>query len=197
MTKASHNTFSYCSPMQWYLKPFAFIAKCQSKPLYQQVREGIKVFDLRIRKDRDEQLVIAHNAFIYEKGELNILNILEWLDSESKYSDERIYVRVLHEIRNDRQLMYDDGSFVDFCSKITKKFTNLVFFGGQRTMDWQQEYTFPADLFGEKVEYIEKHESVRWPKWLHWWPWLYAKLYNKTNIELYKDKDIIMFYDFV
>ena len=195
MIKASHNTFSYCSPKQWYLKPFAFIAKCQSKALYQQVHEGIKVFDLRLRIDKDGELVIAHNTFIYVKGFDKIMYILDWLNAESKYSDKQIYVRVLHEVRNNRQALY--SSSIDFnllCDRLTKDFPNLRFFGGQRTMDWRQDYVFPSK---NCIEYIERHASVRWPKWLHWWPWLYAKLYNKANERMYESNDIVVFTDFV
>ena len=195
MIKASHNTFSYYKPRQWYLRPFAFIAKCQSKSLAQQIEEGIRVFDLRLRMDKDGEWIIAHNAFIYVKGFDKIMHILDLLNAESKYSDKQIYVRVLHEVRNNRQALY--SSSIDFnllCDRLTKDFPNLRFFGGQRTMDWRQDYVFPSK---NCIEYIERHASVRWPKWLHWWPWLYAKLYNKANERMYKNKDVVVFTDFV
>ena len=195
MIKASHNTFSYYKPKQWYLRPFAFIAKCQSKSLAQQINEGIKVFDLRLRMDKDGEWIIAHNAFIYVKGYGAIMNILTWLDVEAEYSKEKIYMRVLHEVRNNRQALY--SSSIDFnllCDRLTKDFPNLRFFGGQRTMDWRQDYVFPSK---NCIEYIERHASVRWPKWLHWYPWLYAKLYNKANERMYESNDIVVFTDFV
>lgn len=195
MIKTSHNTFSYYKPKQWYLRPFAFIAKCQSKSLAQQINEGIRVFDLRLRMDKDGEWIIAHNAFIYVKGYDAIMNILEWLNVESEYSKEKIYVRVLYEVRNNRQALYSSSiEFNLLCDRLTKDFPNLRFFGGQRTMDWRQDYVFPSK---NCIEYIERHASVRWPKWLHWCPWLYAKLYNKANERMYKNKDVVVFTDFV
>lgn len=195
MIKGSHNTFTYLSPQQWWLKPFSFIARCQNKPLYKQIEEGVTVFDLRLRKDKQGDWLLAHNVFIYEKGEMAIKLLLGWLNCKAKSLNTSIYVRILHEVRNKRQAVYSSSEdFEKMCKTLCKSFPNIKFFGGQRTMDWQQDYLFPAK---NNIEYIEKHASVIWPKWFHWWPWLYAKLNNKYNIEKYKEQNITMFYDFV
>lgn len=193
MKIASHNTLSYRSPLQWWLKPLAFIGRCQSKPIHQQFKEGVRVFDLRIRQEKTGSLVIAHNAFVYVSGINAITALLEWLDTEAKYTKEKVYVRLLHEVRNDEQLRYSPiGTFQWFCERVVFDYPHITFFGGQRTMDWQQDYSFNTN-----IEYIERHASVRWPKWLHWWPWLYAKMYNGCNRRMMKDKDIIVFTDFL
>lgn len=195
MIKASHNTFSYYKPKQWYLRPFAFVAKCQSKSLAEQVNEGIKVFDLRLRQDKDGEWVIAHNAFVYVKGFDTIIDILQWLDIAARYSDKSIYVRVLHEVRNEKQACYN--STIDFwqlCKQIKCECPHIRFFGGQRVFDWVQEYHFPEE---NNIDYIELHASRRWSKWLHWWPWLYAWLYNETNESMYEDKDVVAYMDFI
>ena len=53
----SHNTMSYLKPnfrgIQWLLWPFIMIvyyitARCQSDALYNQLKKGARVFDLRI-----------------------------------------------------------------------------------------------------------------------------------------------------
>lgn len=194
MTKASHNTFTYFSPRQWYLKPFAFIAKCQGKTLFQQIREGITVFDLRLRQSRHGGWIIAHNAFIYG-NEDDIYSCLAYLDSEAKYSEKPIYVRILHEVRNKEQAAYSSSQQFDlFCGVLARFYPNIKFFGGQRTMDWQQDHVFPAE---NDIVYIERHASVMWPKWLHWCPWIYAKLYNKANDRLLQDKEIVVYQDFI
>lgn len=195
MKKASHNTFSYYNPKQWYLRPFAFIAKCQNKSIFQQVCEGIKVFDLRLRMDKNGEWVIAHNAFIYERGLYKIDCILNWLNAVSLACKEPIRVRVLHEVRNRRQAQYSSSiAFNTLCDRIAYKYEHIKFFGGQRTMDWQQDYVFPPS---DDIAYIERHASVMWPKWLHWWPWLYAKLYNEVNERMYENEDIVIYQDFI
>lgn len=195
MIKASHNTFSYAKPIQWYLRPFAFMAKCQNKSLAEQVKNDIKVFDMRLRKDENGEWIIAHNAFIYIKGINMITYILDWLDKQASLLGSSIYVRILHEVRNKKQEKYSDSiEFDEICNTFHERYTNLKFFGGQRTMDWQQDHIFPKE---NEIDYIEMHASVRWHKWFHWWPWLYAYLHNKSNDSAYKDKDVVVYQDFV
>ena len=46
MKLASHNTLSYLSPRKFYLKPFKFIARCQSKTIEEQYSNyDIRFFD--------------------------------------------------------------------------------------------------------------------------------------------------------
>lgn len=194
MTKASHNTFSYSEPLQWWLRPFAFVARCQSKTLTEQVEAGVRVFDLRIRQDKNGEWIIAHNAFIYVRG-IKILHALEWLNDMARESDLPVYVRVLHEVRNQRQARQSSSvAFNSLCDWMQHEYRHIMFFGGQRVMDWRQDYMFPT--VGD-IDYIERHASVRWPKWLHWWPWLYARLYNEEIEKEYRDKEEVVFMDFV
>ena len=194
MVKASHNTFSYAEPLQWWLKPFAFVARCQDKTLTEQWEAGVRVFDLRIRQDKNGEWVIAHNAFVYARG-IKILHALEWLDEVARESDLPVYVRVLHEVRNRRQEKYSSAiDFNNLCDWLNRTYRNILFFGGQRVMDWRQDCVFPT--VGD-IDYIERHASVRWPRWLHWWPWLYARLHNEEIEKEYRDKDEVVFMDFV
>ena len=194
MTKASHNTFSYAEPLQWWLRPFAFVARCQSKTLTEQVEAGIRVFDLRIRQDKNGEWVIAHNAFIYARG-IKVVYYLEQLDEVARESDLPVYVRVLHEVRNRRQEKYSSSiDFNNLCDWLNRTYRNIRFFGGQRVMDWRQDYVFQPQ---NEIDYTELHASMRWPKYLHWWPWLYARLYNGRNEREFADKDMVAFMDFV
>lgn len=195
MEKASHNTFSYAQPLQWWLRPFAFVGRCQDKRLEQQIAEGVRIFDLRLRKDGDGEWVIAHNAFIYVRGIKAIDYIMQWLDGVARHTELPVYVRVLHEVRNDRQAARSDSvAFNTLCSEMCSQYRNIKFFGGQRVMDWRQDYVFPSENY---ISYTEMHASVRWPGWLHWCPWIYARLYNESNEQKYADKDMIVFTDFI
>ena len=194
MKKASHNTFSYAEPLQWWLRPFAFVARCQGRTLTEQVEAGIRVFDLRIRQDKNGQWIIAHNAFVYARG-IKILHALEWLDEVARESDLPVYVRVLHEVRNQRQARQSSSvAFNALCDWMQHRYRHIMFFGGQRVMDWRQDYVFPT---AGDIDYIERHASVRWPKLLHWWPWLYARLHNDEIEKEYQDKPDVVFMDFV
>ena len=194
MTKASHNTFSYAEPLQWWLRPFAFVARCQGRTLTEQVEAGVRVFDLRIRQDKNGEWIIAHNAFVYARG-IKILHALEWLDEVARESDLPVYVRVLHEVRNQRQARQSSSvAFNALCDWMQHRYRHIMFFGGQRVMDWRQDYVFPT---AGDIDYIERHASVRWPKWLHWWPWLYARLHNDEIEKEYQEKEDVVFLDFV
>lgn len=195
MIKASHNTFSYAEPLQWWLRPFAFVARCQSETLTEQVAAGIRVFDLRIRQDKNGEWIIAHNAFIYTRGLDAIEYMLGWLDGKAREGGYLVRVRVLHEVRNRRQARQSSSvAFNGLCDVMCHKYHHILFFGGQRTMDWQQDYVFPT--VGD-IDYIERHASVRWPKLLHWWPWLYARLHNEEIEEEYQEKPDVVFMDFL
>lgn len=45
----SHNTMSYLPPRHWWMRPFRFIARCQSLTLEEQLEAGVRYFDLRVR----------------------------------------------------------------------------------------------------------------------------------------------------
>lgn len=194
MTKASHNTFSYAEPLQWWLRPFAFVARCQCKTLTEQVEAGVRIFDLRIRQNKNGEWIIAHNAFIYMRG-IKVVYYLEQLDDMARESDLPVYVRVLHEVRNSRQARQSSSvAFNSLCDWMCHTYRHILFFGGQRTMDWRQDYVFPT--VGD-IDYIERHASVRWPKWLHWWPWLYARMHNEEIEKEYREREDVVFIDFV
>jgi hypothetical protein len=161
--------------------------------LQEQFGEGVRIFDLRLRKDKNGEWIIAHNAFVYARG-IKILHALEWLDEAARKSNLPVYVRVLHEVRNRRQEKYSSAiDFNNICDWLNRTYRNIRFFGGQRVMDWRQDYVFPT--VGD-IDYIERHASVRWPKWLHWWPWLYAHLHNEEIEKEYRDKEDVVFMDF-
>lgn len=194
MTKASHNTFSYAEPLQWWLRPWAFVARCQSRTLTEQVEAGLRIFDLRIRQDKNGEWIIAHNAFIYMRGLDTIKRKLDWLDGKAQEGGYIIRVRVLHEVRNERQARQSSSvAFNSLCAWMCYKYHHIMFFGGQRVMDWRSDYVFPA--VGD-IYYIERHASARWPKVLHWWPWLYARLHNKEIEKEYREKEDVVFMDF-
>lgn len=197
MIKGSHNTFTYLRPKQWWLRPFAFIAKCQSNPVDIQIQNGVRCLDLRVRTNKDGEIEVPHNAFVYIKGKDRIKKLLYHIYL-SIPEGEQVHIRVLHEVRNKKQEKYSNKeSFENFClwlESLEEDFPNIKFFGGQRIMDWRQDFVFPRE---DEIQYVEKHASVAWPKWFHWWPWLYAKLYNKRIVEEYKNKDVVLFYDFL
>lgn len=62
----SHNTFSYLPLKNWWLYPFNFMAKCQSKTLGQQIAAGVGYIDIRIKMDAKGRLWLAHGLMKYK-----------------------------------------------------------------------------------------------------------------------------------
>ena len=93
MIYESHNSFTYLQPRQWWLKPLAIFAKCQSLDFRQQYHAGVRCFDVRIRFDGYTP-VVCHGVVEYQfpTGE-NINSALAWL-AEKSYKDVQIAFRL-------------------------------------------------------------------------------------------------------
>ena len=111
----SHDTMTYLEPKKWWLKPFKFIAKCQSKTIEEQYNDyGIRLFDLRISYDpKTNELEFRHGAMAF-KGD--VLKTLEWLNSR----DEKVYVRLI--LENTTRKAYDELIFPYDCMKFEKNY---------------------------------------------------------------------------
>ena len=195
----SHNSMSYLPVRQWYLKPFWWMARCQSKTLMEQFcTYEVRLFDIRVRFDKKGDLVFAHGPIEF-KGSLDL--------SHLNYYPERtgrpIYVRLILESNKpmkDQELQ--EEHFRYFCEDIQKEYPNITFFGGNRKYDWKEIYHFDTDVQLKDL-YSSTTNIFGGPK-DHWtaklddlWPWLYAKLRNKKNIRNHKDEDGILFIDYV
>lgn len=192
--------------MKWWKWPFNFIAKTQSKTIQEQYEAGARVFDLRliITYDKNQffdEPVFGHGAMEYKSP--NVDEILAWLDSR----DETVYVRFLME-------RYDKDGQKDFAylmKHYEETYTNIVFWEAKDKKTWVELYNFKGQL---PCQLIDKYASCnqsgvnKWKgilKSKNWsglliddlWPWIYAKLHNKKNTELYKDQDVILLKDFI
>ena len=180
---ASHDTMTYLKPTQWYLYPFQFMAKCQSKTIEEQYdKYGIRYFDLRVKFD-EGNMVFAHGLITY-KG--NVWKVLEYLNSQ----EEEVWVRLLLEATKEDEIQ--DKFFIAFCQNVEEKYKNIKFHNGRRKYDWKQIYKFKFD----EPSLDQKVSSMTWKIWDDWFPYLYARLMNKKNIAKGTDKDFLAL-DFV
>lgn len=194
MTKGSHNSFTFMHP-QWYLRPFAFIGRCQSKTIEEQWAAGVRLFDLRIRCDKDGKPMIVHNSFVYTVGNGQVCRLLYDIAELAIAYKEKPYVRILHDIRRESQDTSKElSAFRNICHTLKVYYgSNINFIGGNNLIDWRVDYPFP--FAGPEI--AEMHASICWPKWAHWWPWLYARLHNAENLENMKGYPAVLLYDFV
>lgn len=174
MKLASHNTMTYLKPKKWYMYPFRFIAKCQSKTVDKQYESGARWFDLRISFDKRCDPEFRHGLITYKE---NVFKILEYLNSK-----DDVIVRIL--LEKDHPLYYR------FCEAIESMYTNIIFCGGHRKSDWKLIYKFKnTPIYTIEENYSSMPSN---PKWYGIWPWLYSKLKKKKDT----DKDYLLI-DFI
>lgn len=207
MILGSHNTMTYLKP-QWYLRPFAWIGRCQCLDVEQQFNEGARWFDLRIAFDNKGFPFFAHGFMSYKGAKVK--DVLKTLDAlASNCVGERIYIRVL----NERDSNISKTLFQMFCNELPFNYPNLIFTGGQNKKDWKLIYDFGnypdkplIDKYSscnhDKCEYDENCNEVNHvnntgvviddicPEW-------YAKRNNMKNRIKYLDEDVYLLQDFI
>ena len=186
MIIGSHNSWSYLPPKQWWMRPFAFMARCQSCDIQAQYEKyGVRCFDLRIRFTNKGAVCISHGYADYKINIDSINNQLAWLNSKGD-----CYVRILHEVRNEKQYTSESISlFRAFCSKLENEYLNIRFWCGRNLFNWEYDYQFCH----VEPTCEENYASVSKPRLIDdWLPYLYALLNNKDIIAKGTEKEILL-----
>lgn len=209
MKIGSHNTMTYLKPSQWWLRPFAWMGKCQSKDIRDQfICYGIRWFDLRLTFDKKNSTpYFAHGLFSYK--EIDPFTILNFLEAVSKAVQEKVYIRLINERNSD----FNKKCFTLFCKKVEEKYPNLIFIGGQNKKDWKIIYSFKNepdipvidkysscnhdtceyDKQGKEIKHIDNISTIIddiYPEW-------YAKKNNLKNRNKYQDQNVYLIQDFI
>jgi len=190
MVLGSHNSWSFLKAKKWWVKPFAFMAKCQSVPIATQYYfYDVRCFDLRLNFDKKGNLFISHGGVRYDYTLEDLMNDLSFLNNRT----DKCYLRLLYDVRTKKG--YTDvgrQKFVEYCKMFEEKFPNLLFWCGRCVYNWNVEYKFKNTPSCE-----EKYSSVCPPyKIDDWFPYIYAKLKNK-RIKKKGTKYEILLIDFV
>ena len=189
MQLISHNSFTFAQPKKWWMRLLNFSAKCQDVNIGAQYEKyGIRAFDLRLRfhvENRILQEDVVHGLIEYD---YNYFSALQYLNEKGG-----CIVRVIHDVRTRKQYEQSDAQYFRFtCQSLQMFFKNIKFFGGTNLYNGKKEYDFGNDFSIEGC-----YGSQITPTWF-WglYPRLYAFLFNKKNIKLGTDKDLLMI-DFV
>lgn len=195
----SHNSWSYLPPKHWWMRPFAFMAKCQKADIKTQyLKYGVRCFDLRILFEENitslvylDSPIVAHGIIEYKIYDWQLQSDLGWLDIKGD-----CLIRVVNEVRRKSQYTEDNRYyFRNFCYFIERRYSNIRFFGGMNLYNKEVDYEFKYSFI--EPTYEESHVSVsKYKYWLGWWPWLYAKINNKRIRSNGTDRQILMI-DFV
>lgn len=181
---ASHNSFSYLPVRKWWMKPFAWMARCQRVTTYEQYKFGARVFDLRVRFDKDGRVMPCHGLIEFQAGTNSLTASLYILEHKGDCA-----VRIVLETNKPDD--FQQRCFRLWCAYIHHDYPGIYFFGGNDRSDWECKH--PIYDFGHSIPDIEHRYSSttslfpNGPKWLRriddLWPWYYAKHHNKENIE--------------
>lgn len=192
----AHNSWTFRTPIKWYLRPLYFLAQCQEVDIQTQMKDyNISLFDLRVKFINNEPY-IHHGLFNYGKVDYADLKLL---------NDNNCYLRVMLESNfKMKDQILQEQQFITFCNELTQKYPNIKFFGGTRKFDEKVVYNFNTvqqptliDLYSSETSLFDSDN-----KYLRilddLFPRLYALLKNKKNLKEYVDtEDTYLFYDFV
>lgn len=185
----SHDSMTYLPPKKWYLYPFRFMARCQSKTIEEQYELGIRMFDIRISFDKEGTPEFRHGLIAY-KGDVK--SVLEYLN---RMGDTHVRI-MLEEYRDDKS-DFNEVLFALACNDWKKHYPKIKFFGGRRKRDWAKIIDFKYDpIYDNKYSSCNTPDGKTGTVLDDLWPWLYAKLHNRKNIKKGTDKPWLLI-DFV
>lgn len=183
---ASHNSFTHL-PVKWYMGPFNFMSRCQSKTVKEQFEDyGVRIFDMRVSFDKEGIPHIKHGFMDY--GVVNNLT-LEWLDEKAK--SEKVYIRVILEKSKWNCTEEQESLFSTYCAHLEGTYRNILFTEGRRKYDWKQLFQFKNSTPSMEADFA----SVKGGLLNDLWPRLYARKHNRKAIENCKAKYLML--DFV
>lgn len=183
----THNSMSYLPPKKWWHKPFHFMSKCQEVSIEEQYEKyNARYFDIRIRQDKDGKWYFAHGQSLYYKEGVTINSVCRYLDSK-----EDVVVRlVLEELKRNAT---KEANFITVCEILHHTYKNITFVGFNTKADWSPLYSYEGQ---PKISCYEACSSTTGSILDDWFPFIYAKTFNKDNKRQGCDYDYLLF-DFI
>lgn len=181
----------------WWQRPFSFIlnpmAKCQSRNIVQQLRDGIKLFNLQVTR-YNGRWVFSHGICIYDMDLLDVIKLMKKHATE----ESPIYYQLYYD-RNFLTGTRNIKAFKELVSVLKahskKENVKLLFAWVEGTTD----YPF---INRTKLDVSEHYWTTAWAKDKPWvdklpLPKRHAKKYNKEYIK-YNSSEYLMldFYEY-
>lgn len=137
MKLASHNSLSYVKPKRWWEKLINFTAKCQLYDIETQYQKGVRLFDIRVRRDDSLYGAYAaksgHGLITYDESIIDVLYVLDSLSTK----EDPVYIQLNLENRKweeDKDFMW----FEELFKACAKDYSNLIFCGGYVKHPWRK-----------------------------------------------------------
>ena len=188
----AHNTFTSLRPKQWWLRPFAWMARCQSldyRTLHQQY--GVEGFDVRLWYMPDHSVEFRHGMFRYDSE--GLMPFLAYCETH------RLAIRLMLECRSKRMLREAslrgyEKRFASDCALWQRLYPHIKFYGGRNVYTWKKLALFtPTSLVAgddsasspfNPIEF-EYHASADGRKWYRklndLWPWLWTRIRSRSH----------------
>lgn len=193
MILGTHNSMAYGNPRKWWMKIFAPFSVCQTKTIDEQLAEGVRCFDLRVRLQRSKsgEWTFAHG--LYETCQ-PVLSTICYLGDWARTHHEPLYIRIILERK--KYDGYETQKFYRLCRWMLDKYSGrLVCFEGRRKGGWKEIFPYTVKIsVWQPVSSVA--EDARWYEKVL--PKVYARRKNAENREKagYGNEDVALF-DFV
>lgn len=195
MILGSHNSLTYLDSTKWWLNMFY---RCQDKTLKEQLRNGVRMIDIKVRFDHHSDLMVTNGKW-ESKMKWESKRFVEWLlttiRSYRTSPDEEIYINIT--------LDTDDVSYsqeMDFIMMSVQFRTqlgeneNIYLIGGKRRFDDEKVIIHIPDVF-IAFPVNTCSNQCRWYE--RWFPKMFARRNNELNRQLWKDQGCITAFDYI
>ncbi len=167
----SRCSFSFLPARKWWMRPFEFMARCQTKTIQEQYASSVRIFDVRVRFDERGHVYVCHGLLVYRITEEELFKTFDWIDSMGDCSC-RIMLETLKVHLNGNLAIYQEECFVKWCQELERYYHNIEFIGGESKILGVKVYDFGTKPRMKIEEGIDS-----------WWPWLHRKEKNNSILK--------------
>lgn len=167
----AHNALSGYKPLKWWMRPFSFLYKCQTKTITRLIDDGVTFFDIRVSFNGNKAIG-SHGLAKFDAEATSYINLI-------CFNVEEPVIRIILENGNEE----DKVKFKEWAHLLQIYQPNAKFIGGNYKPTWERLVEFTNDdVHDNIIQYVGSMQT--------WWgkifPRLYAKLNNKKNLKIAK-----------
>ena len=184
----THQSLTYAKPLQWYFKPFHFVAKCQERDYKEQYKLGVRLFDIRIKPYKGTWRV-AHGSMIFD---IDLYEVLRYLNSKGDCIIQ-ISLEYNKEPKNSDVII---ESFIKEVQNLINSYPNIKFFGFGTKWNWNKVYSYQNE---PNIRILQLVSSTTGNQLDDWCPSIYAKVFRKDieKLKPYLQPNVWLSIDFI
>lgn len=177
-TLGSHNSFSYLPIKKWYMKWTRPWARCQTKTIADQLAEGVRHFDMRVRFNKDGSVRLVHNSIEFKAYNLE--------DSLHLINEYGCHMRLALDIRS-KVGPVQERMFFEYVKRIQKNYPQIKLHVQIAARGWTDIPEWSAEPFEIAGDYVSM-AGYSMKNLIKYWgiPELYARRNNKNIKKKFK-----------